>query len=60
MPMTTIFYKNKPIFTEASGMKKKPLLLLFKMLKAGLGRHESKNGENMMVVLILFFLDNYT
>lgn len=49
MPMTTIFYKNKPTFMEASGMKKAPPLLLFKMLKVGLGRHESTNGENMTV-----------
>lgn len=31
--MTTIFYKTKPTFIEASGMEKEPLLLLFKMLK---------------------------
>lgn len=45
MPMTMIFYKNKPIFTEASGMKKEPLLLLFKMLKAGLGDTKVRMGK---------------
>ena len=41
MPMTKIFYKNKPTFKKASGMKKEPLLLLFTMLKAVLTRNQS-------------------
>lgn len=49
--MTRIFYKNKPAFMEASGMNKKLLLLLFKMLKTVLRRNRSKNGENMIAVL---------